>query len=210
VKKRSAFHHGDLRNALLDGTAKLLASSGTGGFSLREAARRTGVSANAAYRHFENKEALLAALSGRGFAQMAAEMEARMDRAGADPLGQLRATGEAYLEFAVKEPALFELMFGPHGAGGGRDVKGTGPDTGLTPFELLARSLDRLVEAGRLSKTKRRDAEPVFWASIHGLAVLANAKVTQKRLRKKSFARLFDILLGGFGVRAARRKTRRH
>jgi AcrR family transcriptional regulator len=208
MEKRSAFHHGDLRNALLDGTAKLLSASGTGGFSLREAARRAGVSANAAYRHFENKEDLLAALAKRCFARMAGKMEARMERVGDDPVGQLRATGEAYLKYAAEEPALFELMFGPHGAGSGRDVKGTGPKTGLTPFELLALSLDRLVEAGRMPKAMRRNAETVFWSSIHGLAVLANSGITPKRDRGKAFDRLFEVLLVGYRVRAERSRAR--
>ncbi|WP_207537997.1 TetR/AcrR family transcriptional regulator [Sabulicella rubraurantiaca] len=97
------YHHGDLRAALLDAADSLLDAGGDGAVSLREAARIAGVSPTAAYRHFADKEALLAALAARHFAQFGAALgEAGLD-----------AQGIAYVRFALARPGRFRLMFGP-------------------------------------------------------------------------------------------------
>jgi len=106
-----AYHHGNLRPALVEQGLVLLESSPQGEFSLRELARQVGVSANAAYRHFANKEALLAALAAEGFRRLqAAQMQAAMSTA--DLKEGFRKSGRAYVRFAQDNPALFRLMFG--------------------------------------------------------------------------------------------------
>jgi AcrR family transcriptional regulator len=105
------YHHGNLRLALVEQGLVLLESSPQGEFSLRELARQVGVSANAAYRHFANKEALLAALAAEGFrrlqmAQVQAAMTTPVLKEG------FRKAGRAYVRFAQNNPALFRLMFG--------------------------------------------------------------------------------------------------
>jgi len=97
------YHHGDLRTALLDAADALLDEGGDGAVSLREAARRAEVSATAAYRHFADKEALLAALAARHFAQFG------------QALGSVdfHGKGRAYVRFALARPGRFRLMFGP-------------------------------------------------------------------------------------------------
>jgi AcrR family transcriptional regulator len=195
---RSTFRHGDLANALLKEAHRLLQEQGVHGFSLREAARAIGVSPNAAYRHFDDKSVLLAALAKRGFAQMAAVMENAIDRA-AQPIDRLRATGEGYLQFAQQEPALFELMFGPFGIGSGQDVAGVGPRTGLSPYELLSRALEELVVSGVLLQERREGAEMLFWPAIHGLAVLNNAGAWKSSL-DDAFERMFQMLVPVLGT----------
>ena len=198
ASSRSGFHHGDLANALLGEAHRLLNERGVQGFSLREAARAVGVSPNAAYRHFDDKSSLLAALARRGFAHMAARMEEALDHAKA-PLDRLKATGKGYLNFAREEPALFELMFGPFGAGSGRDVTGVGPRSGLSPAELLSQALDELVAAGLVSRDRRDGAEMLFWPAVHGLAVLVMAGAL-KNGDDAAFEQMFRMLIPALGV----------
>jgi AcrR family transcriptional regulator len=98
----STYHHGDLRSALLHSAGELLEEQGLESLSLREAARRAGVSHNAPYRHFPDRDALLAALAAEGFDMLAGALG---DRAG-------REMGEAYVRFALEHPNRFRLMFG--------------------------------------------------------------------------------------------------
>ena len=100
----STYHHGDLRPALLRAAAKVLEKEGPAALSLRELARRAGVSHNAPYRHFSGREALLAALAADGFRMLG---DALAQNSG-------RAMGEAYVRFALEHPQLFRLMFGGH------------------------------------------------------------------------------------------------
>jgi AcrR family transcriptional regulator len=105
---RSSYHHGQLRPALIAEARALLDAGGPSAVSLREAARRAGVSATATYRHFADKEALLAAVAAEGFHQFAEALAAPM-REGKD----FSAMGRAYVEFALKHEGLFRLMFSP-------------------------------------------------------------------------------------------------
>lgn len=177
---RDTFHHGDLRQALLTEAGVQLRAAGPDRFSLRETARAVGVSPAAAYRHFADKGALLAELAAQGFARLAAVMEDAMTAAGEEPVARLRANGRSYVAFALKEPALFLLMFGPFGAGNGEPVQGVGPRTGLTAFALLAQVLDDLVATGCMASKRRTGAESLMWSSVHGLSMLAAAGVLRE------------------------------
>jgi AcrR family transcriptional regulator len=101
----ATYHHGDLRAAVLAAAGKLLEKEGLGSLSLREAARRAGVSHNAPYRHFPDRAALLAALAAEGFALLGAALENRSGR----------ELGEAYVRFALAHPQRFRLMFAGYG-----------------------------------------------------------------------------------------------
>jgi len=105
------YHHGDLRRALIEATAKIVAKEGAAAVSLREVARVAGVSHNAPYRHFENLAALLAAVATEGFAAFRARLEAAAEKAA--PAARKSALGKAYLDFALEHPKLYLLMFGP-------------------------------------------------------------------------------------------------
>ena len=108
---RSTYHHGDLRAALLDAAELLLDEAGVAGVSLREVARRAGVTPTATYRHFADKESLLAALAARGFDAFGAALAEAAQRHGSDDA--LAAMAQAYLAFALQRPGRFRLMFGP-------------------------------------------------------------------------------------------------
>ena len=112
--RRSTYHHGDLPRALRDAATRLLAERGSDGLTLREAARLVGVNHAAAYRHFTDKRALLAAVDEEGYAKLGREMhEADVGTGRADPGERLRRIGTAYVAFARADPALFALMTGP-------------------------------------------------------------------------------------------------
>src|SRR5208283_4661474 len=102
------YRHGNLPNAMRSAARAILDEAGPDGVGLRETARRVGVSATAAYRHFSSKEDLLASVAAEGFRELVAAMEAAVS--GPDPLIGL---GLAYVEFALQKRGLFRLMFGP-------------------------------------------------------------------------------------------------
>ncbi len=105
------YHHGDLRRSLLDGANAILAETGRWDFSLREVARRAGVSHNAPYRHFADKEELLAAIGVVGY-QALHERTSIAAQGACGAVDKLAATGRAYIQFGIDNPALYRLMFG--------------------------------------------------------------------------------------------------
>src|SRR5688572_9370497 len=98
----TTYHHGDLRAAVLAAAGKMIEKEGLAGLSVREAARRAGVSHNAPYRHFPDREGLLAALAAEGFSDLGEALDKRTGR----------ELGEAYVRFALERPQRFQLMFG--------------------------------------------------------------------------------------------------
>lgn len=110
VKRPSGRHHGDLRNALERAALELVAEKGPHGFSLNEASRRAGVSVAAPYKHFADREALLAALAATGYRKQRELFAAAIGTAG-DPADRLAAFAAAYVRFAAQEPALFDVTF---------------------------------------------------------------------------------------------------
>lgn len=106
-----AYHHGDLHNALLAATEALLEEAGLGAFTLREVARRAGVSHGAPAHHFHDVRGLLTAFTAESFTGLADMMAARRRAASPDPFEQLAATGIGYVEYALAHRARFQLMF---------------------------------------------------------------------------------------------------
>ncbi len=179
VPRRATYHHGDLRRALLDASLELAREGGPDAVVLREATRRVGVSANAAYRHFADRDALLEAVASRAQAKaadvIAAAIAAVPDEGDRRRLARLRfrAVGVGYLRFALAEPGLFRTAFGvPVDLSRSASPDAAGA-SGRTPFQLLSDQLDAMVEVGVLSPTERPGAEILAWSTVHGLAMLA-------------------------------------
>jgi AcrR family transcriptional regulator len=180
---RGSYRHGDLRRALLDAGIELARDGGPDAVVLREATRRAGVVPNAAYRHFDSRDALLEAVRAAALAAMAVAMEEEIavaERRARGPVelarARLRAVGTAYLRFARAQPGLFRTAFSPVAAGGGTapaPASDRAGDSGLNPFELLGSALDSLTEAGVLSVDHRPAAEYLAWSAVHGMALLA-------------------------------------
>lgn len=108
---RRGYHHGNLREALIAAALDLIAQKGPAGFTFAEAARQAGVSPAAPYRHFRDRDALMADVARRGFEQFEQRLAAAWDQGQPAPLAALERMGRAYLEFAREEPAYFSAMF---------------------------------------------------------------------------------------------------
>lgn len=160
---RARYHHGDLRVALLTAARTLLDADGVPAVSLREVARRAGVTPAACYRHFRDKEALLVALAVEGFDEFTEALRA----SSAGQRHSFAAMGVAYVQFAVERPGMFRLMFGPAVADRGRS-----PDL----LAAIARAT-QLFDSGLKSSRRAKSVDPVeglrAWAGVHGLATLA-------------------------------------
>ncbi len=109
--KREGYHHGNLRQALIDAALAMIAERGPGGFSLAELAREIGVSPAAPYRHFRDRGALLAEIGRHGFELFEAELTGAWDGGKPEPVGAMIRCGRRYLGFARRQPALYAVMF---------------------------------------------------------------------------------------------------
>ncbi|CAM5392049.1 hypothetical protein STENM327S_09511 [Streptomyces tendae] len=146
---RDTYRHGDLRNALIAAGVELAREGGPDAVVLREATRRVGVAPNAAYRHFADRRALLAAVSQAGLAELARTMEREPAGAASCARARLRALARGYLAFAQSEPGLFRAAFATTGMADTDtgEAAGTG---GRTAYRLLSEALDDLATTGAL------------------------------------------------------------
>ena len=187
--RQTPYHHGNLRNALVQAGTELAREGGPSAIVLREAARRIGVSANAAYRHFSSLPDLVEAVAFDALAALARSMETELAawRPTGDPkvdsVTRLDAVGRGYIHFALGEPGLFATAFTSHtGTTGSEPARLAGPDggelrrgvgeSGLSPYEILGQSLDGMVDAGVLDPQDRELAATNAWAAVHGLSGL--------------------------------------
>lgn len=178
------YHHGNLREALVEAGVELARTGGPSAVLLRAASRRAGVSHNAAYRHFANQEDLLAAVAERCMTRLGLLMIERSSRVTArGPVhrarARLEAIGRAYIDFARTEPGWFRTAFSsarPHAADGpGRATSAadaTAAEETTSPYLLLSARLDELVDVGALTPEGRRGAEYGAWSAVHGLSSL--------------------------------------
>lgn len=163
---RKSYHHGDLGESLLQAAEVQLEKEGPAGLSLRKLGRQLGVTPGAPYRHFEDKDALLAALATRGF-QRLSKMMLDAQEGAVDGEERLRQAGIGYLEFASKHPELFRLMFGWMPT---RDVPEL-YESGDAAFAVLADILVTCEREGLLSRSVR-EAGLLAWSAVHGAAFL--------------------------------------
>ena len=156
----TGYHHGDLKRALLEAALEMLDQEGADGVGLRELARKVGVSPAAPYRHFRSRQALLEAVATEGFRRFSAMMAAK--EADLPEAEQLPAMAEAYVRFALVQPALFRLMFSPQLKRDERPGLSMAADTA---FDTLRHVVGGDVQQGRIKAL-------AAWAKVHGLAVL--------------------------------------
>ncbi|MHB8657796.1 MAG: TetR/AcrR family transcriptional regulator [Solirubrobacteraceae bacterium] len=178
VAGRSGYHHGNLRAALLEAGVGLARAGGPEAVIVREASRRVGVSHNAAYRHFPDRDALLGAVGECGMTELAGLMERLITEVGPGDVSleaarrRLRATGAAYVRFALAQPGLFRTAFAIPDRLPALDSEQGDEDQALGPFGLLSRQLDELERAGGLGPGRRPSAEITAWSAVHGFSML--------------------------------------
>lgn len=206
LRKRTTYRHGDLHRALVAAGTELAREGGPSAVVLREVTRRTGVTPNAAYRHFADKRALLHAVSMAAQAELARAIEEEQSRIelsdddGAVARARLRAVGAGYLRFAQTQPGLFRTAFAEHEDLRDAATSASAGDSGLTPFQLLSAALDGLVAAGVLPEERRMGAEFLAWSSVHGLAMLViDGPLRGLNVEERSFAarRLLEMVEKG-------------
>src|SRR3954469_6041803 len=167
MRKKAAYHHGDLRRALLDAALRLIDTQGLQARSVREVARRAGVTHGAPYHHFSDRASLLAALAEDGFELLVAAMRSEQAKSRPAPDEQLAAVGRGYVAFALAHPAYFKVMFRPE-LSYGRPVY-TG---GTRAYEVLVASVTALQRANRARGIDRELIVLSSWSLVHGLTSL--------------------------------------
>jgi len=164
---RRSYHHGRLREALLAAARALISERGLAGFTLAEAAKRVGVTGAAPYRHFADRDALVAALAQDGFSHFNTLLGRAWDGGKPDPVAALRRRGEAYLAFAREEPGLYRAMFGDAGL-----LRRPAESAAARAFDEQVRTT---IEVLRHFHAPEQGAEVLavqIWAMSHGVADL--------------------------------------
>jgi AcrR family transcriptional regulator len=170
-----AYHHGNLRAALLEQAERTLRDRGVQELSLRELAREVGVSHGAPRRHFPDRQALLDALAEAGYARLGAELRSAADGAGEDFEPRLQATAAAYVRFATRDAALLELMF----AGKQREETGTLHEAAERAFSVVLELIVQGQGQGALEPGDPERVGLVLLATIQGIAALVTSGIVQ-------------------------------
>lgn len=166
-----AYHHGNLRLALLDAAETLLESVGIDGLTLRGLARETGVSHAAPYRHFTDKADLLAALAARGFERLAAALTTAAAAHPLDSRQEFLASCRGYITLGREHPAMYRLMFGqPQPGVGGQPELAAACQVA---YDVLAASMERGIANGFFRDMPVQALASSVWAMVHGLTELA-------------------------------------
>ena len=203
MKAVSPYHHGSLREALVAAAVDVVAETGAADVSLRAVARRAGVTHAAAYHHFADRDALLAAAAAPGLDELTRAMRRGARREATQPQA-FRAMGIAYVTFASKNPALYRLMFGAE-RGGGDEVRARQLAAEHT-FRALLEEIETCQRVGVVRSGSSVDLALTAWATVHGLASLVlDGQLAIEGLRGRSARALIDAVLSVYfvGARAA-------
>lgn len=193
------YHHGDLANAILRAVEEIVEEKGPAGVSLREAARRAGVTHSAPAHHFGDKDGMIEAFCVEGFNMLAETLMETFLAVSEEPMrDQLSAMGKAYLRFAGEHPAHYEIMMGPllH------DQKESEEPTRLSEaaersFLPLALLVNRLGEQGAIDPEQGRYAATMLWGMCHGVADLWLGGILPHFYEDHSYEQLVDALISG-------------
>jgi AcrR family transcriptional regulator len=170
VRRRTTYHHGDLRRALVDEAVRTIRKEGVEGLTLRAVGARLGVSRTALYRHFADKSTLLAAVAAEGFRAFRTALHDAVTSDGGGVAG-FEAMGRAYIRFAVENPSHYRVMFG-----GFLDAYPRSPEMVAEAegsFTVLVHSIVSLQQAGQVRADAPEQLARYVWAVSHGVAMLA-------------------------------------
>ena len=201
-RERRGYHHGNLRETLIDAALELISEKGPAGFTFADAARGAGVSPAAPYRHFRDRDALMADIAKRGFEALATDLSAAAKDGTPNPVAKVERIGQAYIDFARREPALFSAMF----------------ESGLAPSEAPEvkaaedRAFNVLLEACKAisngAKTIQRPPPMMMalhlFSIAHGIAALYSRGDGSRRTIPMSPSELLEaatlVYLDGLGI----------
>ena len=201
-RKRRGYHHGNLREALIEAALELIAAKGAAGFTFAEAARSAGVSPGAPYRHFRDRDALIADVARRGFQQFAEDLARAWNDGQPDPHTALQNLGRAYLVFARDEPAYYAAMFEAQMP---PDMDRELAQASDKAFAVLRQAAEALI--ANLPARQRPPAMMVslhIWSLAHGIASLFGRGDDARRTLPMSPDELLEagvlIYLQGLGM----------
>src|SRR5437764_10110037 len=199
------YHHGNLKEALIRAALELIAKKGPAGFTFAEAARFAGVSPAAPYRHFRDRDELLADVSRRGFEQFAIALERAWNGGAPEPFAAFERLGKVYLEFARTEPAYYSAMFE---AGVPHDISAELTAAGDRAFAVIRTASEKLIE--RMPAGSRPPALMMalhIWSLSHGIASLFARGDSGRRKLPMTAEELLEagvlVYLRGLGIQDA-------
>ena len=198
------YHHGALRQALVAEALRVISEHGEAALSLRDLARRLGVSHAAPYRHFATMDALMAAIAEEGFELLAADVERAVANE-ANPVEQLGEAGWAYVRFALEHPHHFRVMFNGR-LTGGEEFAGLQAAMSRS-YAALLRTIEAGQVAGEIAGADVRELATSAWVHVHGLATLllecqlgASSLADSERIARRAI----EILICGLGIHEGR------
>lgn len=171
------YHHGDLRAALIDAAIEEIGHNGATSLSLRGLARKIGVTHTAAYRHFRDRDDVLAAIAEQGFIQLGNAMRTAAEAQRPDVMAMMRATGVVYIDFAVAQPHHMQVMFGDLIRD--RTKYATLRSAARENADFLTGLVGQAKLEGRYRDTNDRLMALASWAQVHGLAMLLSSGVVE-------------------------------
>ncbi|MCE2578737.1 TetR/AcrR family transcriptional regulator [Komagataeibacter sp. FNDCR1] len=193
--KDRPYHHGDLRRALVDTALDMLAADQDWAFTLREVARRTGVSHAAPYKHFRDRGMLLRELARIGFVRLGESLTAAMSPDQPSTRAQFMAAAQACIGFACHNPGLYRLMFSVDAD------KAMDPqlhDAAMATFGILLGLLERGQHDGSFRPVAVNALAAASWAQVHGLAMLAlSNQLLEEKVGPTPVPAALDVLLDG-------------
>jgi AcrR family transcriptional regulator len=169
MARKRQYHHGNLKEVLLASAVKLVSEVGPQAFTLREVARRAGVSHNAPYRHFRDKQDLLGAVAEQGFDLLTASMREAMSQ-GRNAEERLHLAGRGYVQFALRWPQHIQVMFDLPSV---KEPSASASTAGRRAFQTLLDAVVAVQAAGGLPAGDPLPLAVVAWSGVHGLAKLA-------------------------------------
>lgn len=167
--KKDRYHHGDLRTALIDAALEMVAERGLAGLSIRQIARQVGVTHSAPYRHFKAKDELLAAMAVVGFEHLHQKMERAVDER-EEALDKIYACGLAYVNFAVRNPAKFRVMFSAYARQ--KEKSAELAEAYENGYSVLVDTIEECQRVGVIRSGSTEERAMAAWACVHGLASL--------------------------------------
>ncbi|MBF0864228.1 MAG: TetR/AcrR family transcriptional regulator [Gluconobacter potus] len=193
--KDRPYHHGDLRRALIDTALAMLAVDQNWTFTLREVARRTGVSHAAPYKHFRDREMLLRELASIGFVRLGETMTEAMSPAMPSTRAQFVAAAQACIGFAYQNPGLYRLMFS---SDADKTIDPQLHDAAMSTFGILLGLLEKGQRDGSFRPVAVSALAAASWAQVHGLAMLAiSHQLLEEKVGSAPVPAALDMLLDG-------------